>query len=178
MAFPFPTISSNSGSLNSGSYFLQNDFDTFVDVPFQEYYFGNSEQDIVEFSVYDIEGNINIWKYIPVLTTYTVLNKTYKDVDNNTLNYNYKQYNSSYTIAFNKNILLSTLQDFSGSNINSGNHVASYNFIRNTVGDVLSGTEFTSRIEDGLEGKICGILDGFSGNAEKVISKLKSGLTV
>ena len=40
MAFPFPTISSNSGSLNSGSYFLQNDLDTFVDVPFQEYYFG------------------------------------------------------------------------------------------------------------------------------------------
>ena len=106
MAFPFPTISSNSGSLNSGSYFLQNDLDTFVDVPFQEYYFGNSEQDIVEFSVYDIEGNINIWQYLPVSTTYTVLNKTYKDVDNTTLNYSYKQYNSSYTIAFNKNILM------------------------------------------------------------------------
>ena len=135
MAFPFPTISSNSGSLNSGSYFLQNDLDTFVDVPFQEYYFGNSEQDIVEFSVYDIEGNINIWKYLPVSTTYTVLNKTYKDVDNTTLNYSYKQYNSSYTIAFNKNVLLNTLQDFSGSNINSGNHVASYNFIRNTAGN-------------------------------------------
>jgi len=135
MAFPFPTISSNSGSLNSGSYFLQNDLDTFVDVPFQEYYFGNSEQDIIEFSVYDIDGNINIWKYLPVSTTYTVLNKTYKDVDNNTLTYNYKQYNSSYTIAFNKNILLSTLQDFSGSNINSGNHVASYNFIRNVAGN-------------------------------------------
>ena len=67
MAFPFPTISSNSGSLNSGSYFLQNDLDTFVDVPFQEYYFGNSEQDIVEFSVYDIEGNINIWQYLPMI---------------------------------------------------------------------------------------------------------------
>ncbi len=135
MAFPFPTISSNSGSLNSGSYFLQNDLDTFNDVPFQEYYFGNSEQDIIEFSVYDIEGNINVWKYLPVSVTYTVLNKTYKDVDNNTLNYSYKQYNSSYTIAFNKNILLSTLQDFSGSNINSGNHVASYNFIRNVAGN-------------------------------------------
>jgi len=135
MAFPFPTISSNSGSLNSGSYFLQNDLDTFNDVPFQEYYFGNSEQDIIEFSVYDIEGNINIWKYLPVSTTYTVLNKTYKDVDNNTLNYSYKQYNSSYTISFNKNILLSILQDFSGSNINSGNHVASYNFIRNVAGN-------------------------------------------
>lgn len=135
MAFPFPTISSNSGSLNSGSYFSQNDLDTFNDVPFQEYYFGNSEQDIIEFSVYDIEGNINVWKYLPISTTYTVLNKTYKDVDNNTLNYSYKQYNSSYTIAFNKNILLDVIQDFSGSNINTGNHVASYNFIRNVAGN-------------------------------------------
>ncbi len=135
MSFPFPTISSNSGSLNSGSYFLQNDLDTFINVPFQEYYFGNSEQDIIEFSVYDIEGNINVWKYLPVSATYTVLNKTYKDVDNNTLNYSFKQYNSNYIIAFNKNILLSTLQDFSGSNINSGNHVASYNFIRNVAGN-------------------------------------------
>ena len=144
MAFPFPTISSNDGALNSGSYFLQNDLDTFVDVPFQEYYFGNSEQDIIEFSVYDIEGNINVWKYLPVSTTYTVLNKTYKDVDNNTLSYNYKQYNSSYTIAFNKNILLNTLQDLSGSNINSGNHVASYNFIRNVAGN----TDYQLYIKD------------------------------
>ena len=135
MSFPFLTISSNSESLNSGSYFLQNDLDTFIDVPFQEYYFGNSEQDIIEFSVYDIEGNINVWKYLPISPTYTVLNKTYKDVDNNTLNYSFKQYNSNYTIAFNKNILLNTLQDFTGSGINSGNHVASYNFIRNVAGN-------------------------------------------
>jgi hypothetical protein len=45
------------------------------------------------------------------------------------------------------------------------------------VGDVLSGTEFITKIEEGLEGKICNIIDEFSGNAEKVINKLKSGLT-
>ena len=52
-----------------------------------------------------------------------------------------------------------------------------YNFIRNTVGDVLSGTEFISRIENGFENKICDILGEFSDNAEKVIDKLKGGLT-
>jgi hypothetical protein len=135
MSFPFPTISSNSGSLNSGSYFLQSDLDNFIDDPFQEYYFGNSEQDIVEFSVYDINGNINYWKYLPLSPTYNVLNKTYKDVDNRTLSYSYKQYNSSYTISFNKNILFNVLNDLSSSNINSGNHVVSYNFIRNVAGN-------------------------------------------
>ena len=135
MSFPFPTISSNSGSLNSGSYFLQSDLDNFTDTSFQEYYFGNSEQDVIEFSVYDINGNINSWRYLPVSPTYNVLNKTYNDVDNKTLSYIYKQYNSSYTISFNKNILLNVLNDLSGSNINSGNHVVSYNFIRNVAGN-------------------------------------------
>ena len=135
MAFPFPTISSNSGSLNSGSYFIQSDLDTFNDVPFQEYYFGNSEQDIIEFSVYDIEGNINIWNYLPISSTYSVINKTYKDVDNKTLNYSYKEYKSNYQVSFNKQILLGVLQDLSGSNINSGNHVVSYNFLRNVAGN-------------------------------------------
>lgn len=135
MSFPFPTISSNSGSLNSGSYFLQSDLDNFTDTSFQEYYFGNSEQDVIEFSVYDINGNINSWRYLPVSPTYNVLNKTYKDVDNKTLSYSYKQYYSSYTISFNKNILLNVLNDLSGSNINSGNHVVSYNFIRNVAGN-------------------------------------------
>jgi hypothetical protein len=51
-----------------------------------------------------------------------------------------------------------------------------YNFIRNTVGDVLSGTEFISRIENGLENKICDILGEFSDNAEKVIDKLDDSI--
>ena len=135
MAFPFLTISSNSGSLNSGSYFIQSDLDIFNDVPFQEYYFGNSEQDVVEFSVYDIDGNINVWKYLPVNPTYNVINKTYRDVDNVLQTYSYKNYQSSYVISFNKNILLDTLNDFSSSGIISGNHVSSYNFIRNVGGN-------------------------------------------
>ena len=120
MAFPFLTISSNSGSLNSGSYFIQSDLDIFNDVLFQEYYFGNSEQDVIEFSVYDIDGNINVWKYLPVNPTYNVINKTYRDVDNVLQTYSYKNYQSSYVISFNKNILLDTLNDFSSSGISSG----------------------------------------------------------
>ena len=99
MAFPFLTISSNSGSLNSGSYFIQSDLDIFNDIPFQEYYFGNSEQDVIEFSVYDIDGNINVWKYLPVNPTYNVINKTYRDVDNVLQTYSYKNYHSSYVIT-------------------------------------------------------------------------------
>jgi hypothetical protein len=48
-----------------------------------------------------------------------------------------------------------------------------YVFIRNTMGDVLTGTEFISGIEKGLENTVCGILGKFSDNAEKVVEKVK-----
>jgi hypothetical protein len=48
-----------------------------------------------------------------------------------------------------------------------------YVFIRNTMGDVLTGTEFISGIEKGLENTVCSILGKFSDNAEKVVEKVK-----
>ena len=48
-----------------------------------------------------------------------------------------------------------------------------YVFIRNTMGDVLTGTEFISGIEKGLENTVCGMLGKFSDNAEKVVEKVK-----
>lgn len=50
-----------------------------------------------------------------------------------------------------------------------------YSFIRNTMGDVLTGSGFISGIEKGLGTTICGILGKFSDNAEKVVDKVKGG---
>lgn len=50
-----------------------------------------------------------------------------------------------------------------------------YSFIRNTMGDVLTGSDFISGIEKGLGTTICSILGKFSDNAEKVVSKVKGG---
>ena len=50
-----------------------------------------------------------------------------------------------------------------------------YAFIRNTMGDVLTGSEFISGVEKGLGNTVCGILGKFSDNAEKVVEKVKGG---
>jgi phage-related protein len=48
-----------------------------------------------------------------------------------------------------------------------------YSFIRNTMGDVLTGSEFISGVEKGLGNTVCSILGKFSNNAEKVVDKVK-----
>ena len=134
MAFPYKTISTNVDSVNSGSFYDQSDLDTILSGSTMDKYFGASEQDIIEFSVYDIDGNMQVWNTVPVKPIYNVVSKTYKDVDQNVLTYNYKQYNSGYIISFNRDILFDTLTNLSSSNIVNGNHIVSYNSIRNVGG--------------------------------------------
>lgn len=134
MAFPYNTISTNVDSLNTGSFYYQLDLDNFLSGSNVDKYFGASEQDIIEFSVYNIDENLQIWSTLPTNPIYNVITKTYKDVDQNILTYNYKQYSNGYVISFNKKILLDTLNDLSSSAIVNGNHVISYNCLRNIGG--------------------------------------------
>lgn len=137
MAFPYKTISTNVDSVNSGSFYDQADLDTILSGSNSDKYFGTSEQDIIEFSVYDIDGNLQVWNAVPVNPIYNVVSKTYKDVDQNVLTYNYKQYNSGYIVSFDKNILFDTLTNLSSSNIVNGNHIVSYASLRNIGGTQL-----------------------------------------
>jgi hypothetical protein len=49
-----------------------------------------------------------------------------------------------------------------------------YVFLRNSMGDVLTGTEFVKSIEGKIGDSVCNILGKFTGNATKVSEKLKS----
>lgn len=135
MAFPFITISSNVNSLNTGSYYSEKDLSTFNISQSTEMFFAESSQDIIEFATYDILGNLNNWKTLSKNDTYSVTNKTYKDVDGKSFTYNYKKFNSSYIISSERQILLNTVQDLNDSGILSGSYVVSYNFLRNVAGN-------------------------------------------
>jgi hypothetical protein len=135
MAYPFATISTNTDTLNSGSYYSSNDLSVFNVSQSLDGFFGNSNQDVIEFSTYDITGNLNNWSVLPKTDTYNVLSGTYKDVDQNTLTYNYYKYNSSYIISSDRNILLNTVSHLNNVGISSGNQVVSYNFLRNIAGN-------------------------------------------
>ena len=49
-----------------------------------------------------------------------------------------------------------------------------YVFLRNSMGDALTGTEFVKSIENKIGDGVCNILGKFTGNATKVAEKLKS----
>lgn len=48
-----------------------------------------------------------------------------------------------------------------------------YAFLRNTLGDVIEGTDFVKGIEGSMSKTICGLFGKFTDNAKKVESKLK-----
>jgi hypothetical protein len=54
-----------------------------------------------------------------------------------------------------------------------GLNAPGYVFIRNTMGDVLTGTEFVSGIERGLGNTVCNMVGKFTNNAEKLVQKGK-----
>jgi len=49
-----------------------------------------------------------------------------------------------------------------------------YTFLRNTMGDVLTGNEFISGLEKGLSNTVCSTMGKFGDNAQKVVEKLKN----
>jgi hypothetical protein len=55
-----------------------------------------------------------------------------------------------------------------------GLNAPGYVFLRNSMGDVLTGTEFVKSIESKIGDTVCNILGKFTGNATKVAEKLKS----
>jgi hypothetical protein len=135
MAFPFNTISENLTNLNTGSFYAENDLAVFNLSRSTDTFFGNSSQDIIEFSVFDIAGNLQHWNIVPKNDTYSVLNGNYVDVHQKTGSYNYYQFNSSYTISSGRQILLNTLNDLNAASIMSGSQVVSYSFLRNVAGN-------------------------------------------
>ena len=131
MSFVYKTISSNIDSLNSGSFYDQSELDNVLSGSAVDKYFGTSEEDKIEFSIYDIDGNLKKWDILPVNPIYNVITSTYKDVDQNVLTYEYKKYNSGYIFSFDRNILLDAVGNLNASNMAGGNSVLSYNFVRN-----------------------------------------------
>ena len=55
-----------------------------------------------------------------------------------------------------------------------GFNAPGYSFLRNTLGDVIEGTEFAKGIENSLSNTVCSLFSKFTNNAKKVEAKLKT----
>jgi len=134
MTFPYPYISNFTSSYNSASYFSEADailYNQTTDLP--DLFFGKSERDVSECSYYNTIGEQNGWKYKKPSIKYLSDIGVYKDVDSNSITYNYRKTITDY-INYKNNFLLDIKSDLSSSNVFEGQHVVSYNFLRNVAG--------------------------------------------
>lgn len=134
MTFPYPLVSQFTSSFNTASYFSESDvlnYDQNTDL--SDLFFGKSDRDTIEFSFFNTLGDQNGWNYKKSDTKYLSEIGVYKDVDKNTITYNYRKVNTNY-IRYNNNFLVDIKSDLSSSNIFDGQHIVSYNFLRDCAG--------------------------------------------
>jgi hypothetical protein len=135
MNFPYPTVTNFTSSVNTAYYFNETDVSVYnVNTNISESFFGKSEKDVVEFSYYNLSGVQNGWTYKQPKIIYISDVGSYTDVDFNKVNYSYRKTKTDY-INYKNNFLIDIQSDFSSSNIFDGQHVASYNFLRNVAGN-------------------------------------------
>lgn len=124
--------------ITSGSYFDQNLQElyeqTYVN---QEQYFGLSEQDVVELSIYDSNQEFVRFDRIEPVYKFVVTQGTFVDLNGNIQQYNSVSPSTNY-LKYNNSVLLNIKNHLSSSNIGPGLYYTSYNFVRNIAGNTTN----------------------------------------
>jgi len=135
MNFPYPIVTNFTSSVNTAYYFNAEDVNVYkVKSNISESFFGKSEKDVVEFSYYNLSGVQNGLTYKQPKIIYISDVGNYTDVDYKKVNYSYRKTKTDY-ISHKNDFLIDIQSDFSSSNIFDGQHIASYNFLRNVAGN-------------------------------------------
>ena len=135
MNFPYPIVTNFTSSVNTAYYFNAEDVNVYkVKTNISESFFGKSEKDVVEFSYYNLSGVQNGLTYKQPKIIYISDVGNYTDVDYKKVNYSYRKTKTDY-ISHKNDFLIDIQSDFSSSNIFDGQHIASYNFLRNVAGN-------------------------------------------
>jgi len=135
MNFPYPIVTNFTSSVNTAYYFNAEDVNVYkVKTNISESFFGKSEKDVVEFSYYNLSGVQNGLTYKQPKIIYISDIGNYTDVDYKKVNYSYRKTKTDY-ISHKNDFLIDIQSDFSSSNIFDGQHIASYNFLRNVAGN-------------------------------------------
>ena len=136
---PYSYLSIDETALNtgiaSGSYFPIN-LQTLYEQKFvnKEQYFGTSDSDLIEFSLYNSSQESILFNRIVPTTSYSVIQGTYFDINNTLSYYNFAKPFTNFS-KFNNEILLNTQNILSQTQTGPGLYYILYNFIRNVAGN-------------------------------------------
>ncbi len=135
MAYPFPTTTEFTDQVNSSSY-LPTEISSLMKKtpPSSEKFYGSQIDDYIEFSVFDVEDNLNTWQPIYQPSNFQSRNVEYQDAQNNTISVTYQEFIPTFTLYNNSKILLDPRVDLSRYGIQNGSYKVVYNFLSNIVG--------------------------------------------
>jgi len=136
---PYSYLSFNESTLNtgiaSGSYFapnLQELYEQkFVDA---EHYFGSSDNDLVEFTLYNSSQEAIAFNRVVPTISYSIIQGSYYDINNKLSYYVFAKPFTNFT-KFNNELLLNTQDILSKTQVSPGLYYVLYNFVRNVAGN-------------------------------------------
>jgi len=136
MALPYPYITDNVNNINTGSYLNESEYDMFVNNYTNDFWYGFSEADIIELSIYDLDENLLGWKPINTEKNYKKTTLTYLDDLDRSVTYSYNELITDFTLYKNLKILVNPVEQVSSSfGIIEGSYILTYNFLREMAGD-------------------------------------------
>lgn len=134
MSFLYPYTSNVTASIDSGSYINESDYQLFVKNPQGDFWYGISEKDSIEFSVYDLNENLLSWKSFENLGEYKTAILTYYDNKNQAIPYEYRQFVYGLPLYKTEKVLVEPALHLSQSNLPYGNYIVGYQLTRYLAG--------------------------------------------
>lgn len=139
MSIPYPYISNNPQHVNSGSYFNKKETSLFVNGYFTDLWYGFSETDIIELSVFDLNNNQLGWKTIKTDKNYKKVSLSYINSLDEKVFYSYDELINDFILYKNEKVLTNPIDEISSSfGITDGSYILSYNFVREMAGDQIN----------------------------------------
>lgn len=134
MPFLYPYTSVVTASISSASYLNESDKNIFIKKTQKEFWYGISEKDSIEFSVYDLNKNLLSWKSFENIGEYKTTVSTYYDDKNQSIPYEYKQFLFDLPLYKTEKILVDPVLHISQSNLPYGSYIIGYQFTRYIAG--------------------------------------------
>jgi hypothetical protein len=134
MSFLYPYTSNVTASISSGSYLNESDYKLFVQKSQEDFWYGISEKDSIEFSVYDLDENLLSWKSFENIGEYKTEILTFYDNKNQAIPYEYRQFVYGLPLYKTEKVLVEPALHLSQSNLPNGSYIFGYQFTRYLAG--------------------------------------------
>jgi hypothetical protein len=131
----YQMVSTDTGSLNTGSYLNRTEASLFGQGVASDLWYGFSTNDVIELGVFDRSKNFVAWKTIHQEKEFRDVSVTYLDEKDRPVSFTYSELLPSFTLYKNEKILVEPAADLSASfGIVNGSYTLTYNFTREMAG--------------------------------------------